>query len=91
MKFGKVIRQARLNAGFSQEEIADLMFMPRSKISKLENDKVELKVADFIRWLQVTQLHEVTAATAAIVCGVDLVALTQMLTTLVGGIISFLF
>lgn len=90
MKIGQVLKKARVGAGLSQEELAPLMFLPRSTISKVENDKMELKVADFIRWLQVTQLHDVAAASTAVVCGVDLVALTQMLTTLVGGFIKFI-
>jgi len=90
MNIGSVLKKARIGAGLSQEALALQMFMPRSTVSKLENGKMEVKVADFIRWLQVTQVHDVAAATTAVVCGVDLVALTQMLTSLVGGFINFL-
>ena len=91
MMFGPILKKARLVAGLSQEELAEKTFLSRSAVSRLENGKMELKAADLVRWLQATQLHEVSAATVAIVSGVDLVALTQMLTSLVGGFISFLF
>lgn len=87
MDFGQVLRKARISAGLSQEELAPKMFMPRSTISKLENDKMELKASDLIRWFQVTQVPE---AAVALICGVDVVAVGQLLTTLVGGFIKFI-
>lgn len=87
MDFGPALRKARIGAGLSQEEMAPQMFMPRSTISKLENDKMELKAADLIRWFQVTQVPE---AAVALICGVDVVAVTQLITTLLGGFIKFI-
>ncbi|MEK4403493.1 helix-turn-helix transcriptional regulator [Sporosarcina sp. FSL K6-6792] len=87
MDFGTVLRKARIGAGLSQEEMAPQMFMPRSTISKLENDKMELKASDLIRWFQVTQVPE---AAVALICGVDVVAVTQLITTLLGGFIHFI-
>ena len=87
MDFGSVLRKARVNAGLSQEELAPLMFLPRSTVSKLENNKMELKAKDLITWFQVTNAPEVAAA---IICGVDVVAVTQILSTLVGGFINLL-
>lgn len=88
MKFGPMLREARIKAGFSQEEIAPLLFLPRSSISKIENDKVELKARDLIRWFQVTQAPEIAAA---LLCGVDVAVVSQLLTTLIGGFINFMY
>ncbi len=86
MSFGTVLQKVRVEAGLSQEELADKIFVSRSTVSRLENDKLKLTVQDAISWGQATQATEVMAA---LLCGVDLVALTQMLTTLVGGFITF--
>ena len=89
MRFGNILRTTRLVAGLSQEDMAEKTHLSRSAVSRLENNKMELKAADLVRWLQATQLHDVAAATTAIVAGVDLAALAQMLTALVGGFIKF--
>lgn len=90
MMFGPILKTTRLVAGLSQEDMSERTHLSRSTISRLENNKMELKAADLIRWLQATQIHDVSVAAVAVVSGVDLVALTQMLTTLVGGFINFL-
>ncbi|MGG3480613.1 helix-turn-helix transcriptional regulator [Peribacillus frigoritolerans] len=87
MMFGSILKKVRLNAGLSQEELAERVFLSRSAVSRLENDKLELKAADLIRWFQATQAPEMAAA---ILCGVDITALTDLitnLTTFVGMII----
>lgn len=85
MKFGPALKQARVSAGLSQEELAPRLFMPRSTISKLENDKMEIKASDLIRWFNATQVPE---AAVAVLCGVDIVAVTQIITSLIGGFIN---
>ena len=87
MSFGTVLQKVRVEAGLSQEELADKMFVSRSTVSRLENDRLKLTVQDAISWGQATNATEVMAA---LLCGVDLVALTQMLTTLLGGFIHFI-
>ena len=87
MDFGPLLKKARISSGLSQEKLAPLMFMPRSTISKLENSKMEIKATDLIRWFQQTQVPEVAVA---VLCGVDLIAVSQLLTSLVGGFINFL-
>lgn len=87
MMFGSILKKVRLNAGLSQEKLAERVFLSRSAVSRLENDKLELKAADLIRWFQATQAPEMAAA---ILCGVDITALTDLitnLTTFVGMII----
>ncbi|WP_438312318.1 helix-turn-helix domain-containing protein [Sporosarcina sp. FA9] len=87
MNFGPLLKKARIGAGLSQEELAPQMFLPRSTISKLENDKMEIKASDLIRWFQETQVPEVAVA---LLCGVDVIAVSQLITSLLGGFINFL-
>lgn len=87
MSFGTVLQKVRVEAGLSQEELADKIFVSRSTVSRLENDRLKLTVQDAISWGQATNATEIMAA---LLCGVDLVALTQMLTTLLGGFIRFI-
>ena len=87
MSFGTVLQKVRIEAGLSQEELADKIFVSRSTVSRLENDRLKLTVQDAISWGQATNATEVMAA---LLCGVDLVALTTMLTTLIGGFIKFI-
>lgn len=48
--------------------------MPRSTISKVENNKMELKLSDAIRWFQASNAPD---ALAAMLCGVDVASLAQ--------------
>lgn len=91
------LKASREKADLTQEEIAPLLQMSRSTVSKLENGERVLKVEDLLRWLQVVQqqLNKVTPnsttpieAGITLINGVDIVALTDMLTTLVGGFIN---
>ncbi|MCM3324271.1 helix-turn-helix domain-containing protein [Cytobacillus kochii] len=82
MKYGSFLKQARKTAGLSQEALAEKLYMPRSTISKVENDRMELRFSDVLRWFQTTNAPE---ALAASLCGVDIASLMQNLTMLVGG------
>lgn len=88
MKFGPILRKARKMAGFSQEELAIKIDLPRSTVSKLENDKLELRAWDLIEWFRVTQAQELTAL---LLCGVDVTAILQHFTQILGGWILWLF
>lgn len=85
--YGNVLRVTRVIRGFSQEKIAELLGISRATVSKLENNKMELKVFDAIRWGQVTQMQEVVAA---MLCGIDTATLIQNITTLLGGLILWI-
>lgn len=87
MNLGAVLKKARLSAGLSQEEIALKMFLPRSTISKLENNKTTLKAEDLIRWCNITQAQEIMVA---LLCGVDPTTIIQNITTLLGGLILWI-
>lgn len=90
IRFGKVLREMRKNAGLSQEDVALDLHMSISNISRLETDKYELKAADLFRWANATQSQEVIAAMAL---GIDVGLLQQAIellstTTAVGTIIG---
>jgi len=90
-QIGEFFKKSRKRSGLSQEEMSEIMYMPRSTISKVENGRMELKVSDAARWCQATQVPELLAA---ILCGVDVATVTQLLSslpTLVGGFISYIF
>lgn len=59
MQYGSLLKRYRQIKGLSQEELAERMHMPRSTISKIENNKMELKISDAVRWGQVTNSPEV--------------------------------
>ncbi|MBP1917217.1 transcriptional regulator with XRE-family HTH domain [Lederbergia galactosidilyticus] len=87
MNLGVALRKTRKFAGFSQETMAELMHLPRSTISKLENNKLVLKADDLIRWCNVTQTQEIAIA---LIYGVDVPTVVQNLTTLIGGFIFWI-
>lgn len=84
--YGDVLKKLRLKAGFSQEEMAERMFISRSNVSRLENNRLKLTVEDAVRWGQVTQAPEVIAA---MLCGIDITQVMQLISTistLIGGL-----
>ena len=83
MKFGALLKKARLNSGLSQEEMAEKIFLSNSTVSRLESDKIELKARELVRWFQVTQAPELLAI---MFCGIDVSTVAQTLTTLIGGL-----
>lgn len=88
MSFGAILRAVRQKAGLSQEEMAEKMFVSRSTISRLENDRLKLTVEDAIRWGQITQAPE---AIAAMLCGLDISQVMQIISSLpIGGMITWL-
>lgn len=80
--------------GYTQEEMARRMHMSRENISKLERGRIELKFIDAIRWFQITDMPQVTAA---LICGVDPVVLQDFInqvtsfTQLIGAFIKWGF
>ncbi|GIN71179.1 hypothetical protein J14TS2_16540 [Bacillus sp. J14TS2] len=83
-KHGHILRMTRVVKGLSQESLANMIGLPRAAISKIENNKMELRLSDAWRWGQATQMPEVLAA---IVGGFDVATVMQMITTLIGGLI----
>ncbi|QKS71940.1 helix-turn-helix domain-containing protein [Paenalkalicoccus suaedae] len=79
MQFGSLLRKTRKASGFSQEEVAEKLLVSRSTVSRLENDEIELKAVDLIRWFQVTQAPEITVA---LLVGLDVSAIQQIVSSL---------
>lgn len=50
LKLGDKIRQVREQKGYSQEELADMMDINRSTISKIENGKFSITVDYLVRF-----------------------------------------
>lgn len=50
LKLGDKIRQVREKRGYSQEQLADMMDINRSTISKIENGKFSITVDYLIRF-----------------------------------------
>jgi len=87
MDLGVILRKARLHAGFSQEEIAEKLYLPRSTISKYENNRSPIKGEDLIRWFNITQAHELLVA---LFIGVDVPTVIQNVSQLLGGFILWI-
>lgn len=79
VKLGVVLRKARVQAGISQEKLAEMLSRSRSCISKIENDQKVLDVPTYVRWMEATNAKEAMIAT---LCGIDPLAVTQQITTI---------
>ncbi|UDF15765.1 helix-turn-helix domain-containing protein [Bacillus pumilus] len=79
MKLGVVLRKARVQAGISQEKLAEMLSRSRSCISKIENDQKMLDVPTYVRWMEATNAKEAMIAT---LCGIDPLAVTQQITAI---------
>lgn len=77
MEYGKVLKGFREKAGYTQQELADLLNRSRSCISKFESNSKLMDIETFRTWARVTN-SEVQAA--AILFGTDIFAnVTQAL------------
>lgn len=73
--YGPLLREMRKKAGMSQEEIAHELYMSISNVSRLESGKYEVKLADALRWANVTGAQDVFIAT---LLGVDITVVQQI-------------
>ncbi|MCM3739193.1 helix-turn-helix domain-containing protein [Oceanobacillus luteolus] len=89
VEFGSVLRKMRVVADISQEEMAEKLHMSRSNVSRLENNRMELKAVDLIKWCRATNNPDVLMALYA---GIDVTAtlVTSGATALITGTIAFL-
>lgn len=74
-----VLKKARVQAGISQEKLAEILSRSRSCISKIENDQKMLDVPTYVRWMEATNAKEAMIAT---LCGIDPLAVTQQITAI---------
>ncbi len=63
MNLGVVLKAARKRKGLSQEALAERLYLPRSTISKLENDRQVIDVPTFIQWAKHTNAQDIMIAT----------------------------
>ncbi|WP_078597144.1 helix-turn-helix domain-containing protein [Evansella clarkii] len=85
MDVGAVLKAARKRKGLSQELLAEKLYMPRSTISKLENNKQIIDVPTFVQWAKHTNAQDIMIAT---LIGIDPNTITQgleMIARLFGG------
>jgi transcriptional regulator with XRE-family HTH domain len=52
MTIGTRIRQARMNKGYSQQEVADRLAISQNKYHKIENNEVKVKAEDLLKIAQ---------------------------------------
>lgn len=73
-KVGAVLKACRTRAGFTQEELADKLFISQSDVSKYENDTMEPHLSTLQAWMNNTQSPEVLVA---FICGMDGIGIMQ--------------
>lgn len=88
MDYGKVLKGFRETAGFTQQELADLLNRSRSCISKFEGNRKPMDIDTFRHWAQITN-SEIQAA--AILFGTDIFAQATQVLSLVPAFIQPLF
>lgn len=86
MDYGKILKGFRETAGFTQQELADLLNRSRSCISKFESNRKLMDIETFKNWAQVTN-SEIQAA--AVLFGTDIFANMTQVLSLVPAIIRF--
>lgn len=87
MDYGKILKGFRETAGFTQQELADLLNRSRSCISKFESNRKLTDIATFREWAQITN-SEIQAA--AILFGTDIFANVTQVLSLVPASVNYL-
>ncbi len=90
-RVGAVLRACRARAGFTQEELADKLYISQSDVSKYENDTMEPHLSTLQAWTNNTQAPEVLVA---FLCGMDGMSIMQniidaglTISMIIGGIL----
>ena len=55
----EILRKTRKSKGYTQQQMAERMNMSREMISALETGRVEIRLSDFVRWFQITDMPQV--------------------------------
>lgn len=87
MDYGKALKGFRESAGFTQQQMADLLNRSRSCISKFESNRKLMDISTFKHWAQVTN-SEVQAA--AILFGTEIFSQATQVLSLVPAFIRFI-
>lgn len=88
LKFGSFLRKTREQAGLSQIKMAQLLHMSRSSVSKLENDKLDLKAETLLKWTKIVasqRCGQAYEAAAVALCSIDVATVIDGLMKILGG------
>ena len=86
MDYGQILKGFREAAGYTQQELADILNRSRSCISKFESNRKLMDIETFKNWAQVTN-SEIQAA--AVLFGTDIFANMTQVLSLVPALIRF--
>ena len=86
MDYGQILKGFREAAGYTQQELADILNRSRSCISKFESNRKLMDIETFKNWAQVTN-SEIQAA--AVLFGTDIFANMTHVMSLVPAFIRF--
>ena len=56
-KIGILLKQARIEAGFTQEEVADKLHTKKSAISRIENHAEDIRLSTLVNYAQAVGKH----------------------------------
>lgn len=88
MKVGAILKACRTRAGFTQEELADRLFISQSDVSKYENDVMEPHLSTLQAWTSNTQTSEVLVAFLMGIDGLGIMqTILEMGSSLIGGVL----
>lgn len=87
MDYGQILKGFREAAGYTQQELADLLNRSRSCISKFESNRKLMDIETFKNWAQVTN-SEIQAA--AVLFGTDIFANVTQVLSLVPASVNYL-
>lgn len=85
MKYGAILKAARVRSGLSQEELAHMLHINQSDVSKYESDRKEPHMSLFRDWTALTQAQDVMVA---FICGMDGLTILQNIMSVVTGFIG---
>lgn len=85
MRVGAILKACRTRAGFSQEELADKLYINQSDVSKYENDTKEPNISMLRAWTNNTQAAEVMVA---FIMGMDGLNIMQNILEVTSGLIG---
>ena len=86
MDYGQILKGFREAAGYTQQELADILNRSRSCLSKFESHRKLMDIETFTNWAQVTN-SEIQAA--AVLFGTDIFATATQVLSLVPAFIRF--
>lgn len=87
MEFGSVLKRMRRGAGLTQFDMAAELNIERTAISRMENNKTELKAEFLVKWCRITNNPDVLMA---FIYGTDIVTTIQPAGQLITGTILLL-